>query len=292
MVATPIGNLADITLRAVHTLQRVDVVACEDTRMGGQLLQALGIRRPLLALHEHNEREAAQSVIEHLSRGERVACISDAGTPAISDPGALLVRAVRLAGFRCIPIPGASSVVSALSVCGDTHAPGFRFVGFLPSKGAARAQALQQVCADEGCTVLLESPHRIEALCRELAQAAPERSVTLARELTKQFESVHEAPAGQLPAWLAEDPHRARGEFVVVVQAVERRIQAEGQGQGLQAEQARRTLAVLLRELPVKQASGLAAELTGLPRKTLYAMALELRGAAEPLEAPQPGEQD
>ena len=289
MVATPIGNLADITLRGVHTLAVVDAVACEDTRQSGLLLQALGLHKPLLALHEHNEREAALKVIERLQQGQRVAYVSDAGTPAVSDPGALLVQAVRAAGHRCVPIPGASSALAALCVAGDggpsspdaagvhAAAQGFRFLGFLPSRGSVRASTLRQAI-DEPCSVVLfESPHRITTLIDELAQACPQRLVTVGRELTKQFESVHTAAAQDLPEWLAADEHRQRGEFVIVLHAAAPST-ASGEPDAAIDAMAERVLRALLAELPVRQSADLAAEITGLARKVLYRRALELRG--------------
>ncbi len=212
LVATPIGNLADISLRALHVLQMADVLACEDTRHTQALLRAWGMQRPasqLLAVHQHNEQQAAQAVVLRLQSGQRVAYVSDAGTPAISDPGARLVQAVHLAGLRTMPIPGASSVITALSVSGaDTVERGngvagadggWLFAGFLPSKGRERQQALAALLAQCRAFVLLEAPHRIGALCQELA-AFGQRPVTLARELTKQFESVHTLPADGLSA--------------------------------------------------------------------------------------------
>jgi len=269
VVATPIGNLADLTLRAIHVLSLADLVACEDTRVSAVLLRHLGLQRPLLALHEHNEQQAAQRVLAHLAHGERVACISDAGTPAVSDPGARLVAAVAAAGHRVLPVPGASSVLAALSVAGDVAAQGFTFAGFLPTKASARAQALQQRLAAPGSQVLFEAPHRIEALAAALVAAAPARRVTLCRELTKQFETVLTMEAAALPAWLAADPHRCRGEFVLVLHAAEAGAAPDD---GVQ-----RTLEVLLRELPLKQAVALAAELSGAPRNALYERALAAR---------------
>ena len=284
VVATPIGNMADITLRAVHTLALVDAVACEDTRQGGALLQALGLRKPLLAVHEHNEREAAQGVIQRLQGGQRVAFISDAGTPAVSDPGAVLVQAVRQAGLRCIPIPGVSSPMTALSVAGDAQAHGFVFAGFLPAKGSERAAQLQALAQDPRAAVLLEAPHRLDGLIDDLARLAPQREVTVARELTKQFESLHTAPAADLPAWLAADPNRRRGEFVLVLHAQPARRET-GEAAVMEEPVALtpdRLLTVLLQELPVKQASALVAQLTGLARKQLYQRALDQRGDPPP----------
>ena len=280
VVATPIGNLADLTLRAIHTLALADAVACEDTRVSGALLRHLGLDKPLIALHEHNERAAAQGVVERLARGERVAYVSDAGTPAISDPGAVLVAAVQAAGGRCVPVPGASSALAALSVAGDAQGRGFRFVGFLPTRARDRADALSTLMAAPDTCVLFEAPHRIAALLRELAEGAPQRRVTLCRELTKQFETVVALPAIELPAWLAADANRARGEFVLVLHA-----QAAANGP-IDEQQHDRLLRVLLRELPLKQAVALAVELSGAPRNTLYQRALDLRGAVQSGEHP------
>ena len=179
VVATPIGNLADITLRAVLVLALADTVACEDTRVGGSLLHHLGLHKPLLALHQHNEAGAAEQVLLRLAAGERVALVSDAGTPAVSDPGARLVAAVTAAGHRVLPIPGASSALAALSVAGDVAATAFSFCGFLPAKGRERESALAALLAAPGSQVLFEAPHRIEQLGAALAAAAPERTVTL-----------------------------------------------------------------------------------------------------------------
>ncbi len=280
VVATPIGNLADITLRAVHVLGLVDAVACEDTRVTGQLLRHLGLDKPLIALHQHNEAGAARGVVDRLAQGQRIAYASDAGTPAISDPGAVLVAAVAAAGHRVLPIPGASSAVAALSVAGDAAAQGFAFIGFAPAKGADRRAWLQAACAAPGCQVLFEAPHRIAALLDTLAEAAPQRRITLCRELTKQFETIVTAPAADLPAWLAADANRSRGEFVLVLHAVPVVVAADD---GLPAE-AERLLGPLLRDLPLKQAVALAAELSGAPRNALYQRALALRADSEPAQ--------
>ena len=277
VVATPIGNLADITLRAIHVLTLVDAVACEDTRHSAPLLRQLGIHgKPLLAVHEHNEREAAQGVLQRLARGERVAYVSDAGTPAISDPGAALVGAVQAAGFRTIPIPGASSVLAALSVAGDATVGAFGFRGFLPTRGAERAQTLGQWVQCVDAQVLFEAPHRIESLAVALGQACPARVLTVGRELTKQFETVHTLPAGQLTAWLAADPNRTRGEFVLVLHALGAAASA---GANRVSDAA---LRALLSAMSLKQAVALAAELSGEARNPLYERALTLRDADNP----------
>jgi 16S rRNA (cytidine1402-2'-O)-methyltransferase len=271
VVATPIGNLADITLRALHVLQLVDVIACEDTRHTQSLLRAYGIERngsALIALHQHNEAEAAQQLITRLQAGERVAYVSDAGTPAVSDPGARLVAAVRAAGLSVLPLPGASSVTTALSAAGavDEHGA-FVFAGFLPAKAGERATAVQALMAEPRAVVLLEAPHRIEALATALVPLGT-RPVTVGRELTKQFEQIATMPAAELTAWLATDAQRSRGEFVLVLHP---------QLTTAETGDEQRVLTLLLAELPLKSAVRLAAEITGTPRNTLYDAALKLK---------------
>ncbi|OYT89100.1 MAG: 16S rRNA (cytidine(1402)-2'-O)-methyltransferase [Burkholderiales bacterium PBB6] len=285
VVATPIGNLADFSLRAIHVLALADAVACEDTRVSGGLMRHLGLDKPLIALHEHNEHSASDKVLARLAAGERVAYVSDAGTPAISDPGAVLVARARAAGYRVMPLPGASSVVTALSAAGDAgqhdqpgQGAGFVFLGFLPAKGQDRAQALQAALQQPLSTVLFEAPHRIEALVAELAEHAPARLITLCRELTKQFEQIHTLPAVDAPAWLAADAQRLRGEFAVVLHA-QPKVEADTDGLPAAVE---RQLVILMRELPLKQAVALAAELSGSPRNALYQRALALRAQNEP----------
>lgn len=274
LVATPIGNLADLSLRAIHCLSLVDALACEDTRQGAQLLRHLGLHKPLIALHQHNEREASAGVLARLAAGERVAYASDAGTPAISDPGAVLVQQVAAAGYRVLPLPGPSSAATALSVAGDTEAQGFAFVGFLPTKAGERRTALQAVLAVEGQSQLVfEAPHRIVELIALLAELAPARRVTVCRELTKQFETVHTAEASTLPAWLADDSQRQRGEFVLVLHA---RAPVAAADDALPPE-ALRVLALLVAELPLKQAVALAAQISGAPRNRLYEAGLALK---------------
>ena len=275
VVATPIGNLADISLRAVHVLGLVDAVACEDTRVGSQLLRHLGIKKPLLALHAHNEHEAAAAVLQRLAAGESVACISDAGTPAISDPGAVLVALAAQAGHPVVPVPGPSSALAALSAAGDTLGQGFVFVGFLAAKGGERSTALAALVADARTQVLFEAPHRIADLVAALAQAAPERRVTLCRELSKHFETIITLPAAELAPWQAQDANRLRGEFVLVLHALPPPLKDED----ALDPQALRVLRVLARELPLKQAVALAAEISGAPRNRLYAQALAERDA-------------
>jgi len=277
VVATPIGNLADITLRAIHVLGRVDAVAAEDTRVAAQLLNHLGLHKPLVALHAHNEQSAAQTVLQRLALGESVACVSDAGTPAVSDPGALLVAAAVAAGHRVVPLPGPSSALAALSAAGDAQPGGFIFVGFLAAKGAERRTQLTAVLAEARAQVLFEAPHRIAELLQALAEGSPLRRLTLCRELTKQFETIVTRDAGTLPAWLAEDSNRGRGEFALVLHALPPVAAADDE---LPAD-ALRMLRVLQRELPLKQAVSLAAELSGTPRNALYQRALQERDAGK-----------
>lgn len=278
VVATPIGNIADFSLRAVHVLALADAVACEDTRVSGGLLRLLGLDKPLLAVHEHNERDAAERVLQRLAAGERVAYVSDAGTPAISDPGAWLVQRVRAAGHPVVPLPGASAVVTALSAAGDGPVPGaaggFVFAGFLPAKGQERQQAVRTLAAEPRATVLFEAPHRIEALAAELAGACGARVISVCRELTKQFEQIHTMVAAEWPQWLAAEASHRRGEFVVVLHAL---APAPAVADEVPA-QALQVLTPLLRELPLKQAVALAAEISGAPRNALYQRALALRG--------------
>ena len=274
VVATPIGNLADISLRALYVLQLVNAIACEDKRHTQPLLRQYGIDKPLLAVHQHNEAEAAGLVVQRLQRGERVAYVSDAGTPAVSDPGARLVAAVRGAGFKVMPLPGASSVTTVLSAAGVTRAEGsagsgtsFVFAGFLPSKAGERDQAIALLQADTRATVILEAPHRIEALARALG-LLQSRLITVGRELTKQFEEIATMPAQDFAAWLAAGPQRTRGEFALVLHA-----SAPHQG----PDDSSRVLQLLLAELPLKTAVRLAAEITGAARNELYDAALKLK---------------
>ncbi len=271
IVATPIGNLADISLRALHVLQIADAVACEDTRHTQALLRAYGIDKApaqLLAVHQHNETEAAQTVIERLRAGQRVAYASDAGTPAVSDPGARLAAAARQAGMRVVPLPGASSVTAALSVAGVIADDGvFVFAGFLPSKAGERDAAVNLLAHETRAVVLLEAPHRIEALAKSIA-ALGDRAITVGRELTKQFEEVATMACNALPAWLNADSQRTRGEFALVLHAAPKVPKADD---GL------RVLELLLKELPVKTAVKLAAEITGGSRNDLYEAALRIK---------------
>ncbi|MBI5790967.1 MAG: 16S rRNA (cytidine(1402)-2'-O)-methyltransferase [Rhodocyclales bacterium] len=269
VVATPIGNLGDISLRALETLRGVDLVACEDTRHARHLLDHHGIKVPTLALHQHNENEAADKLVRLLGEGKSIALVSDAGTPGVSDPGARAVAAVRAAGFRVIPLPGANAAIAALSAAGLVD-PRFLFVGFLPAKVGARRTALQELAAVDAALVFYEAPHRVTETVAELAELLePQREIVIARELTKIFEQIERMPLGDATAWLAADANHQRGEFVLVVSAPPPRV-------GMDAE-TERVLSTLLAELPVKQAAKLAAEITGQPKNTLYARALELK---------------
>jgi 16S rRNA (cytidine1402-2'-O)-methyltransferase len=271
VVATPIGNLADISLRALHVLQLADAIACEDTRHTQTMLRAYGIEKPpaqWLAVHQHNEIEGAQPVIERLRQGQRVAYASDAGTPAVSDPGARLAAAVRDAGLRLVPVPGASSVTAALSVAGAVGLDGaFLFAGFLPARAGERQSALARLAEESRAVVVLEAPHRIEALAASLA-ALGARALTVARELTKQFEEIATVRCAELPGWLAADPKRSRGEFALVLHASP---PAPRRDDGM------RVLQLLLAELPVRSAVKLAAEITGASRNELYEAALVIK---------------
>ena len=276
VVATPIGNLRDITLRALDVLAAADVVAAEDTRNTAHLLTHHGIgANRLTAVHQHNERAAAEKIVALLQAGQSVAFVSDAGTPAVSDPGALLVQAVRAAGLRVIPIPGANAAIAALSAAGTLSIDGsanphFLFHGFLPNKSAARRTALESL-RDQACTlVFYEAPHRIVECVADLcAVLGGERQIVLAREITKLFETIHACPLRDAEAWLMADSNRQRGEFVVLVSGAIPQP-------GLPAE-ARRILEVLLGELPLKQAVQLATQISGAGRNELYQLALQLK---------------
>ncbi|MEO7479215.1 MAG: 16S rRNA (cytidine(1402)-2'-O)-methyltransferase [Sulfuriferula sp.] len=272
VVATPIGNLRDISLRALDVLTGADTIAAEDTRNSAHLLTHHGIKaRRLLALHQHNERGAAEKVIGLLTQGLSVALVTDAGTPAVSDPGALVVEAVRSAGYKVIPIPGANAAVAALSAAGFAS-PHFLFYGFLPNKSAARCRELQTLIEHPYTLVFYEAPHRILECVADLHTVfGDEREIVLAREVTKLFENIHRCKLGEAMAWLHSDPNNQRGEFVVLVSAAA--IRAEG----LSAE-IEHVLSILLAELPLKQAVQLAVQLTGAGKNELYQRALEIKG--------------
>ncbi len=267
VVAMPIGNAADITLRALWVLAHVDAIAVEDTRVTGPLLARYGIDTPLLAAHQHNERAAAAAIVDRLRRGERIALATDAGTPGISDPGAVVVRAVLDAGLRVVPIPGASSLLAAASAAGLRDGR-FRFVGFLPSAAREREQLLRDLAADDGPSVLFEAPHRIRALLDTLAAVLePGRRVVIGRELTKKFESI----TAQAASTLAGSAPDERGEYVIVIDAAERSPTSELDEQG------RRWLETLLDELTPARAAAVVSRVTGVPRQTVYDAALGIR---------------
>ena len=270
VVATPIGNLRDITLRALDVLATVDVVAAEDTRNTAHLLTHHGISaKKLIAVHQHNERSAAERIIALLQTGQSVAFVSDAGTPAVSDPGALLVQAVLATGLRVIPIPGVSAAIAALSASGLAE-PHFLFYGFLPNKSAARRTSLQALISHPYTLVFYEAPHRIVECVADLFEVlGGERQIVLAREITKLFETIHVCALRNAAAWLQSDNNQQRGEFVVLVSG------AVSQS-GLSVE-ILNTLSLLLDELPLKQAVQLAAKITGASRNELYQRALQIK---------------
>jgi 16S rRNA (cytidine1402-2'-O)-methyltransferase len=265
VVATPIGHLDDLSLRAVDVLRRVAVIAAEDTRHSAPLLARIGSSAATVALHEHNEREQCERLVERMQAGADVALISDAGTPLISDPGFRLVRAARAAGLVVSPVPGACAAIAALSVAG---LPSDRFVfeGFLPPKSSARRERLQALVAEPRTLIFYESSHRIEESIADLAAVfGPAREGVIARELTKRFETILAAPLGRLAERVATDADQRRGEFVVLVAGAQ-----DEQADAVLAE-GRRVFALLSSELPPARAAKLAAAITGAPRKSLYA---------------------
>lgn len=272
VVATPIGNLADLSARAIEVLRSVAVVACEDTRTSRTLLSQHGIAARTFALHEHNERAAGARLIEALCAGKDVALISDAGTPAISDPGALLVEAAHRKGLRVVPVPGPSAALAAFSASGFLSGR-LVFAGFLPATRAARRKALDEI--DEAAPVAFyEAPHRVaETVADLVARFGPEREIVIARELTKKFEEIARMRLGEAEAWLEAGPHRQQGEFVLVLGPGEVRA-------GDALAEGTRVLAVLLDALPASEAARLAAKISGAPRRELYRIALERKARA------------
>ena len=275
VVATPIGNLGDLTPRAAEVLRRAELVLAEDTRRTGQLLAACGIERPrgsLESLHEHNERERVPRIVERLLGGAEVALVSDAGTPLVSDPGLALVSAAAQAGIEVVAVPGPSALVAALSVAG-LPTDRFVFEGFLPARAAARRQRLEELSTEPRTLVFYEAPHRLRETLEDLRERfGADRPAVVARELTKKFETVYRGSLGELAARAAGDPALARGEIVVLVGGAD---DAASAAPGVSAEQ---LLRLLLAELPPSQAAKLAAQITGLPRKELYERALADRG--------------
>jgi 16S rRNA (cytidine1402-2'-O)-methyltransferase len=272
VVATPIGNLEDMTPRAIRILSEVDLIAAEDTRHSGKLLKHFGIEAKTEALHEHNERSQVPRLIEILQAGKSIAFITDAGTPLVSDPGFHLVRSARQAGLTVIPVPGACAAIAALSAAG---LPSDRFVfeGFPPAKSAARRAVFEKLHEEARTLIFYESPHRILESLKEMTEIfGPEREAVLARELTKQFETVRSGTLTELSEWVNRDPHQQLGEFVILIHGVPR---AEREAVD---EDAERVLKILLEELPVSQATALAAKITGLKKNRLYEYALNLKG--------------
>lgn len=273
IVATPIGNLEDLSPRAEKVLSSVAVVAAEDTRHSGRLLQHLGLRKPMIALHEHNERERVSQVLKELQAGKDLALISDAGTPLISDPGYVVVREARASGIRVSPIPGPCALVTALSAAG-LPTDRFLFAGFLPARRAGRKSALEALEREQATLVFYESPHRIlDTLADLVAVLGSGRELVLGRELTKTFETFYSGAAEDVLEELQADPHGSKGEFVVVVRGAEASGGA-GEESGLDVD---KLLALLLAELPVKKVARIVAELTGGSKNELYQRALGLK---------------
>jgi len=275
VVATPIGNLQDISLRALDILKSVDAIAAEDTRHTSGLLNHFGISKKLIAVHEHNEHQSAEKLLIQLNAGENIALVTDAGTPGISDPGALVVDVLRKAGIKVVPVPGASAVIAALSASGITQ-NGFLFHGFLPASGAARRKQLEALKAHAVTLVFYEAPHRILECIADLSLVlGADRRITFARELTKTFETFYSCNLGEATAWLEADTNQQRGEFVLLVEApVQKEVEAV-------PEQAVRVLKLLLAELPLKQAVKLATEITQLKKNDLYEFALQLKNESK-----------
>lgn len=268
VVATPIGNLGDITLRAIETLKNVDAIAAEDTRHTSGLLAHFGISKKLIAVHEHNEHQSAEKLLTILQAGQNVALVSDAGTPGISDPGAIVVDVVRQANINVVPIPGASAVVAALSASGITQ-NGFLFHGFLPASGTARRKVLTELKQQNVPIVLYEAPHRILASIEDIAMVlGGQRNITFARELTKTFETFHRCLLVDALSWLQADPNQQRGEFVLIIEPAPTQEKV-----GLD-EKVEHILTLLLADLPLKQAVKLAVDITGEKKNTLYEWAL------------------
>ncbi|PPC96705.1 MAG: 16S rRNA (cytidine(1402)-2'-O)-methyltransferase [Methylotenera sp.] len=275
VVATPIGNLQDITLRALDTLKAVDAIAAEDTRHTSGLLSHFGISKKLIAVHEHNEHQSAEKLLSQLNAGESVALVTDAGTPGISDPGAVVVDFVRKAGVKVVPVPGVSAVIAALSASGIVQ-NGFLFHGFLPASGAARRKVLEALKTQTVTLVIYEAPHRIvDSITDMCAVLGGERRITFARELTKTFETIYSCNLSDAVAWLEADLNQQRGEFVLLIEAAALKDAEE------MPEETVRILKLLLAELPLKQAVKLATEITHEKKNVLYEFALQLKQQSE-----------
>ena len=269
IVATPIGNLDDISLRAIDTLKQVDLIAAEDTRHSGRLLNHLGINKKLISLHEHNERARLAGILENLSSGMDIALISDAGTPLISDPGYSLVNAVHNAGFKVSPIPGASSIIAALSAAG-MPTDKFSYFGFLSQKNTERIARLKAIKEQKGTLVLLESSHRIERLIEQLAEEFPNNRIVIAKELTKSHENFLIGKAVELIELFKQDPALSKGEFVVLIDNPPAENDARESGADIEL------LRLLLSELPLKKAVQLATRISGKKKNYLYQLALDI----------------
>jgi len=273
VVATPIGNLEDISPRALNSLAHADAIAAEDTRVTARLLEHHRLQAKLMAVHGHNEQRAADSIVEQLARGRIVALVTDAGTPAISDPGATVVKKARAAGFKVVPIPGPNAAVTALSAAGIGDGT-FLFAGFLPAKPGLRRRALERLSTLPYTLVFYEAPHRVVECAEDMsAMLGPGRVLVIARELTKLFEQIHQCVLGEAAAWLREDTDRQRGEFVLIVEGAT----ARSESAKLDWE---RVLTTLLAELPLAHAVKLACKLTGAKKNAVYARALHLARAA------------
>ncbi|OQW70441.1 MAG: 16S rRNA (cytidine(1402)-2'-O)-methyltransferase [Proteobacteria bacterium ST_bin12] len=275
VVATPIGNLGDITLRALEILKGVDSIAAEDTRHTSGLLSHFGLSKKLIAVHEHNEHQSAEKLLAQLNAGENIALVTDAGTPGISDPGAVVVDFVRKAGINVMPIPGVSALIAALSASGIAQ-NGFLFHGFLPASGAARRKTLEALKPQTVTLVFYEAPHRIVESVNDMANVlGAERRVTFARELTKTFETIYTCHLADAKAWLEADTNQQRGEFVLLVEAAAVKEPEEF------SDETVRVLKLLLADLPLKQAVKITAEITQEKKNDLYEFALTLKNAKD-----------
>ncbi|KPJ67993.1 MAG: hypothetical protein AMJ43_00825 [Coxiella sp. DG_40] len=270
VVATPIGNLNDVTLRALETLKKVDHIAAEDTRHSKKLLQHFGIKKPMISLHNYNERERSKVLLKRLQKGEDLALISDAGTPLISDPGYRLVKLIRNVGINIVPIPGPCAAITALCVSG-LPTDKFIFEGFLPMKAVARCKRLQELISEPRTIIFYEAPHRMKFLISDLLNVfGKDRHAVLARELTKKFETIYGASLSELKSWFEMNKARQKGEFVVLLHGAELK-------RGIEInEEALHILKILLRELAVKQAVILTAKITGVSKNKLYKVAITL----------------
>lgn len=270
IVATPIGNLADLSERAREVLAGVDYIAAEDTRHSGRLLSHFNIKGQMISVHDHNERQRCEHIINLLGSGHSIALISDAGTPLISDPGFHLVRAVREAGFKVSPVPGCCAFIAALSASG-LPSDRFQFIGFLPAKSGGRIQALEALADNSETLVFYESTHRIlDSLQAMVEVFGSDRYAVVARELTKTFETIHGDNLAGLIDWMEADPNQQRGEFVVLVQGAETAVNEDAID-----PEAERILRILAKELPPKKAAGVAAEITGYKKNRLYQLLID-----------------